>query len=52
MSLTAGFFVPVLLGLLLGVTPAVLLWLKGSSIPGQVSTEQPEISVARVIAVK
>jgi putative membrane protein len=51
MSLTSGFFVPVLLGLLLGVTPAVLLWLKGSSIPVQVPTEQPEISVA-IIAVK
>ncbi|OYD92507.1 hypothetical protein CDG76_23595 [Nostoc sp. 'Peltigera membranacea cyanobiont' 210A] len=52
MSLTAGFFVPVLLGLLLGVTPAVLLWLKGSSTPVQVLMEAPEISVARVIAAK
>ncbi|WP_375479202.1 gamma-carotene 1'-hydroxylase CruF [uncultured Nostoc sp.] len=43
MSLTAGFFVPVLLGLLLGVTPAVLLWLKGSSTPGQVPIEPLEI---------
>ncbi len=48
MSLTSGFFVPVLLGLLLGVIPAVLLWLKGSSTPVQVPIEPPEISVARV----
>ncbi|QMS89282.1 carotenoid biosynthesis protein [Nostoc edaphicum CCNP1411] len=48
MSLTSGFFVPVLLGLLLGVTPAVLLWLKSSSTPVQVLMEPAEISVARV----
>lgn len=50
MSLAAGFSVPVLLGLLLGVAPAVLLWLKGSSTPVQVPLEPAtqEISVASV----
>ncbi|AKG19945.1 gamma-carotene 1'-hydroxylase CruF [Calothrix sp. 336/3] len=31
MSLAAGFSIPVLLGLFLGVTPAILLWWKGQS---------------------
>ncbi|MBD2201282.1 carotenoid biosynthesis protein [Calothrix sp. FACHB-1219] len=49
MSLAAGFSIPVLLGLLLGVAPAVALWWQGTN--GQavaVDTGTPEISVAKV----
>ncbi|MBD2197825.1 MULTISPECIES: gamma-carotene 1'-hydroxylase CruF [Calothrix] len=49
MSLAAGFSIPVLLGLLLGVAPAVALWWQGTN--GQAVTVDagtPEISVAKV----
>ncbi|BAY60703.1 hypothetical protein NIES22_07630 [Calothrix brevissima NIES-22] len=49
MSLAAGFSIPVLLGLLLGVAPAVALWWQGTN--GQavaVDAGTPEISVAKV----
>ncbi|MBW4615163.1 MAG: carotenoid biosynthesis protein [Desmonostoc vinosum HA7617-LM4] len=55
MSLAAGFSIPVLLGLLLGVTPAVVLWLQGSASLAPVTVESAtnEISVASVkVAVK
>ncbi len=58
MSLAAGFSIPVLLGLLLGVAPAIALWWKGASAStqAQVTTVEPttqEISVANVkVAVK
>lgn len=50
MSLAAGFSIPVLLGLLLGVTPAVVFWLKGSAAANQVSLESAtkEVSIASV----
>ncbi|MBW4561615.1 MAG: carotenoid biosynthesis protein [Mojavia pulchra JT2-VF2] len=50
MSLAAGFSIPVLLGLLLGVAPAVALWWKGTSGQDQLSLESAtqEISVANV----
>ncbi|MEH2131052.1 MAG: gamma-carotene 1'-hydroxylase CruF [Nostoc sp.] len=50
LSLAAGFSVPVLLGLLLGVTPAVALWLRSSITPAQVTVEpvSKEVSVAKV----
>ncbi len=50
LSLAAGFSIPVLLGLLLGVTPAVALWLKSSTTPAQVTVEPvtKEVSVAKV----
>lgn len=47
MSLAAGFSIPVLLGVILGVLPAVTLWLKGSSLQ---TTEKiavaPQVEVA------
>ncbi|QXE24996.1 hypothetical protein B6N60_03706 [Richelia sinica FACHB-800] len=51
MSLAAGFSIPVLLGLVLGVTPAVVLWLKGSSASATPLAVEPvakEVSVASV----
>ncbi|MBU7581861.1 MAG: carotenoid biosynthesis protein [Nostoc sp. TH1S01] len=50
MSLAAGFSIPVLLGLVLGVTPAITLWWKASAAPNQVTLEPatPEVSVASV----
>ncbi len=54
MSLAAGFSIPVLLGLLLGVAPAVTLWWKGTSVQNvQVPitvepTATQEMSVANV----
>ncbi|QMS86715.1 carotenoid biosynthesis protein [Nostoc edaphicum CCNP1411] len=50
LSLAAGFSIPVLLGLLLGVTPAVALWLMSSTTPAQVAVESvsKEVSVAKV----
>jgi putative membrane protein len=50
MSLAAGFSIPVLLGLVLGVTPAITLWWKASSTPAQVNIEpaNQEVSVASV----
>ncbi|MBD2208507.1 carotenoid biosynthesis protein [Nostoc linckia FACHB-104] len=49
MSLAAGFSIPVLLGLLIGVAPSVALWWQGSN--GQPVAMEPatqEISVANV----
>ncbi|MEH2247551.1 gamma-carotene 1'-hydroxylase CruF [Nostoc sp.] len=53
LSLAAGFSIPVLLGLLLGVTPAVALWLSSSTTPTQVAVEpaSKEVSVARSVKV-
>jgi putative membrane protein len=50
MSLAAGFPIPVLLGVLLGVAPAVLLWYKGSSASATVNIEAAtkEVAVANV----
>ncbi|MEH2022618.1 gamma-carotene 1'-hydroxylase CruF [Nostoc sp.] len=50
LSLAAGFSVPVLLGFLLGVTPAVALWLRSSTTPAQLTVEPvtKEVSVAKV----
>jgi putative membrane protein len=49
MSLAAGFSIPVLLGVLLGVAPAVALWWKSSAAPTQIGVEPAnEISVASV----
>ncbi|QKQ73780.1 gamma-carotene 1'-hydroxylase CruF [Nostoc sp. TCL240-02] len=50
LSLAAGFSIPVLLGLLLGVAPAVALWLRSSTTPAQVAVEpvSKEVSVAKV----
>jgi uncharacterized membrane protein len=50
MSLAAGFSIPVLLGVVLGVAPAVALWLKGSSTPAAIGVEAvgQEVSVASV----
>ncbi|AFZ23864.1 putative membrane protein [Cylindrospermum stagnale PCC 7417] len=50
MSLAAGFSIPVLLGLALGVAPAVLLWLKGGRTAATVAVESAtkEVSVASV----
>ncbi|MEA5507146.1 carotenoid biosynthesis protein [Halotia wernerae UHCC 0503] len=50
MSLAAGFSIPVLLGLLLGVAPAVAFWLKASTPSSQVNVEPAaqEVSVAGV----
>ncbi|MBD2387542.1 gamma-carotene 1'-hydroxylase CruF [Cylindrospermum sp. FACHB-282] len=49
MSLAAGFTIPVLLGFVLGVAPAVLLWLKGSNAPATVvESATNEVSVASV----
>ncbi|MBE8988406.1 gamma-carotene 1'-hydroxylase CruF [Nostoc sp. LEGE 12450] len=50
LSLAAGFSIPVLLGLLLGVVPAVALWLRSSTTPAQVAVEpvSQEVSVAKV----
>jgi uncharacterized membrane protein len=50
MSLAAGFSIPVLLGLLLGVAPAMAFWLKGSAATAQVTLEPTanEVSVASV----
>jgi uncharacterized membrane protein len=39
LSLAAGFYIPVLLGLVLGVVPAVVLWLRSSTTPVQVVVE-------------
>ena len=46
MSLAAGFPIPVLLGVLLGVAPAVLLWYKGSSASATVNIEAATKEVA------
>ncbi|MEH2160861.1 MAG: gamma-carotene 1'-hydroxylase CruF [Nostoc sp.] len=50
LSLAAGFSIPVLLGLLLGVVPAVALWLRSSTTATQVAIEpvSKEVSVAKV----
>ncbi|MBE9052511.1 carotenoid biosynthesis protein [Nostocales cyanobacterium LEGE 11386] len=50
MSLAAGFSIPVLLGLLLGVAPAMVFWLKGSAASAQVNPEPTtnEVSVASI----
>ncbi|MEH2177012.1 gamma-carotene 1'-hydroxylase CruF [Nostoc sp.] len=50
LSLAAGFSIPVLLGLLLGVIPAVVLWSRSSTTPAQVTVEPvtKEVSVAKV----
>ena len=50
MSLAAGFSIPVLLGVVLGVAPAVLLWLRGSnsSTPLSQEAENKEVAVASV----
>ncbi len=50
MSLAAGFPIPVVLGLLLGVAPAVGFWLKASTASDQVNVEPAaqEVSVASV----
>jgi putative membrane protein len=50
MSLAAGFSIPVLLGLALGVAPAVWLWSKGSSVSATVNMESAtkEVAVANV----
>ncbi|MEH2180614.1 gamma-carotene 1'-hydroxylase CruF [Nostoc sp.] len=50
LSLAAGFSIPVLLGLLLGVIPAVVLWSRISTTPAQVTIEPvtKEVSVAKV----
>ena len=46
MSLAAGFPIPILLGVALGVAPAVLLWSKGSSAPATVNMEAATQEVA------
>ncbi|MEH2194274.1 MAG: gamma-carotene 1'-hydroxylase CruF [Nostoc sp.] len=50
LSLAAGFSIPVLLGLLLGVVPALALWLRSSTTATQVAIEpvSKEVSVAKV----
>ncbi|MEH1818269.1 MAG: gamma-carotene 1'-hydroxylase CruF [Nostoc sp.] len=50
LSLAAGFSIPVLLGLLLGVTPAIALWFRSSTTPTEVTFEPvtKEVSVAKV----
>ncbi|WP_138505799.1 gamma-carotene 1'-hydroxylase CruF [Nostoc sp. PA-18-2419] len=50
LSLAAGFSVPVLLGLVLGVVPAVALWFTSSSTPSEVAIEPvvQEVSVPSV----
>ncbi|BAZ84357.1 gamma-carotene 1'-hydroxylase CruF [Dolichospermum compactum] len=50
MSLAAGFPIPVLLGVALGVAPAVILWFKGSNAPATVNIEAAtkEVAVANV----
>ncbi len=50
MSLAAGFPIPVLLGLLLGVTPAVLLWWKTQTVSPSTAVESAtkEVQVAPV----
>ncbi|MFS0516591.1 gamma-carotene 1'-hydroxylase CruF [Nostoc sp. UIC 10607] len=53
LSLAAGFSIPVLLGLLLGVAPAVALWLSSSTTATPVAVEpaSKEVSVARSVKV-
>jgi hypothetical protein len=48
--LAAGFSIPVLLGLSLGVIPAVVLWSRSSITPAQVTVEPvtKEVTVAKV----
>ncbi|MBD2440185.1 gamma-carotene 1'-hydroxylase CruF [Nostoc sp. FACHB-110] len=50
MSLAAGFSIPVLLGLVLGVAPAVTFWWKASATAAPISVEPAtkEVSVASV----
>ncbi|WP_071191187.1 gamma-carotene 1'-hydroxylase CruF [Trichormus sp. NMC-1] len=48
MSLAAGFSIPVLLGVALGVAPAVALWLRGPSASAAVEPTTKEVSVASV----
>ncbi|MCF2151146.1 carotenoid biosynthesis protein [Desmonostoc muscorum LEGE 12446] len=50
LSLAGGFFIPVLLGSVLGVIPAVALWLRSSTTPTQVAIEPvtEEVSVPSV----
>ncbi|WP_414566364.1 MULTISPECIES: gamma-carotene 1'-hydroxylase CruF [unclassified Anabaena] len=50
MSIAAGFSIPVLLGLVLGVTPAVGFWLKGTAASDLVNVEATnnKVSVASV----
>jgi uncharacterized membrane protein len=50
MSLAAGFSIPVLLGLVLGVTPSVAMWLKGTAASNQVNVEATnnQVSVASI----
>ncbi|MFN6516070.1 MAG: gamma-carotene 1'-hydroxylase CruF [Nostoc sp. CreGUA01] len=51
LSLAGGFFIPVLLGSVLGVIPAVALWLRSSSTPAQVAIE-PVTQEASAASVK
>ncbi|MDZ8240231.1 MAG: carotenoid biosynthesis protein [Nostoc sp. ChiQUE01a] len=50
LSLAGGFFIPVLLGSVLGVIPAVVLWFRSSTTPAQVAIEPvtQEVSAASV----
>ncbi|AFZ59038.1 gamma-carotene 1'-hydroxylase CruF [Anabaena sp. PCC 7938] len=48
MSLAAGFSIPVLLGLGLGVAPAVALWLRGPDASASIGPATKEVSVASV----
>ncbi|MDZ8053692.1 MAG: gamma-carotene 1'-hydroxylase CruF [Aulosira sp. ZfuVER01] len=48
MSLAAGFSIPVLLGLVLGVAPAVALWWQGANGQAVAMEATQEISVAKV----
>ncbi|MBX9257959.1 carotenoid biosynthesis protein [Desmonostoc muscorum CCALA 125] len=50
LSLAGGFFIPVLLGSVLGVIPAVALWFRSSTTPAQVAIEPvtEEVSVPSV----
>lgn len=46
MSLAAGFSIPVLLGLLLGVIPAVMFWFKGEPRDKEVAVTNVNVNVA------
>ncbi|MDF5711848.1 MAG: carotenoid biosynthesis protein [Nostoc sp. S4] len=51
LSLAAGFSIPVLLGLVLGVVPAVALWFRSSTTPSEVAIE-PAVQEVSVPSVK
>ncbi|MEH2070432.1 MAG: gamma-carotene 1'-hydroxylase CruF [Nostoc sp.] len=51
LSLAAGFSIPVLLGLVLGVVPAVVLWFSSSTTPSEVAIE-PAVQEVSVPSVK